>query len=578
MVTRRNARQYPRTARLNRLLQEIVAETLESIDDERLELLTVTAVEVEPDLRHALVFYDSLQGEAGDDEVLEALAEVRPRLQRAIGREARVKRTPELSFRPDPAVREASRIEAILAEIGPLPPAEPDAAGTSRPEHRSGGGRTDAAGTPAPSIEGGGSRRRRDRPRRGPVGTTTDVTDPATAEPLRDGLAIVDKEAGWTSHDVVAKARGILHNKKIGHSGTLDPDATGVLVLGVGQATRLLQFLTVLPKQYVGDVVLGVETTTLDASGEVTATYDMSTVTLDEARAAAAGPDRRHLADPADGVGGAGRREAAPRARPPGDRGRARRAAGHRAPVRPARGARPAPACCEPRSTAPRAPTCAAWPPTWAGLWAAGPICATCGARPSARARWPTPAHSTRSIVRPIEDAVRQLASRLRLISTGRPPSVTARCSSESDAGHPVHRRMGNDPDGPWAVLGPDGRLLAVYEAHQGTTVKPAVVVVSRATVSLDRDAGPPPPRPGACPRRECVVTIREPTTGVHRATRRSSSWCASWPSSAGWTRPWSPSIATRRAWSVPTRRPSCCAISISASSYWPPPGWTTRW
>jgi ribosome-binding factor A len=112
-------RQYPRTARLNRLLREIVAESLEVVDDERLELLTVTEVEVEPDLRHAVVFYDSLQGEEGDEAVLEALAELRPRLQAAIGREARVKRTPELSFRPDPAVREAMHIESILRDIDP---------------------------------------------------------------------------------------------------------------------------------------------------------------------------------------------------------------------------------------------------------------------------------------------------------------------------------------------------------------------------------------------------------------------------------------------------------------------------
>ncbi len=98
-------RQYPRTARLNRLVQQIVADALEEIDDERLELVTVTSVEVEPDLRHAVVFYDSLQGEAGDAEVLEALGEARVRLQAAIGRQARVKRTPELSFRPDLAVR-----------------------------------------------------------------------------------------------------------------------------------------------------------------------------------------------------------------------------------------------------------------------------------------------------------------------------------------------------------------------------------------------------------------------------------------------------------------------------------------
>jgi len=73
-----------------------------------------------------------------------------------------------------------------------------------------------------------------------------------------DGLVVIAKEAGWTSHDVVAKARGILKTRKIGHSGTLDPDATGVLLLGVGKMTRLLKYLT----------------------GDVVATYDMSSVTF----------------------------------------------------------------------------------------------------------------------------------------------------------------------------------------------------------------------------------------------------------------------------------------------------------
>ncbi|WP_419929206.1 tRNA pseudouridine(55) synthase TruB [Candidatus Poriferisocius sp.] len=94
-----------------------------------------------------------------------------------------------------------------------------------------------------------------------------------------DGLVVIDKEAGWTSHDVVAKARGVFGTRKVGHSGTLDPDATGVLLLGVGRATRLLRFLTPLPKRYVGELVLGAETSTLDASGEVTAVHDMSDVT-----------------------------------------------------------------------------------------------------------------------------------------------------------------------------------------------------------------------------------------------------------------------------------------------------------
>lgn len=104
-----------------------------------------------------------------------------------------------------------------------------------------------------------------------------------------DGIAVVDKEAGWTSHDVVAKARGVLGTRKVGHSGTLDPDATGVLVLGVGRATRLLRFLTLLPKTYRCQILLGTETSTLDASGEVVAEHDMSDVRLDQVEAAAEG-------------------------------------------------------------------------------------------------------------------------------------------------------------------------------------------------------------------------------------------------------------------------------------------------
>ena len=101
-----------------------------------------------------------------------------------------------------------------------------------------------------------------------------------------DGLAVIDKPAGWTSHDVVAKLRGVLGTRKVGHAGTLDPDATGVLLVGVGRATRLMRFMTALPKSYVGEIVLGTETTTLDAAGEVTATHDMAGVSLEAARAA----------------------------------------------------------------------------------------------------------------------------------------------------------------------------------------------------------------------------------------------------------------------------------------------------
>jgi tRNA pseudouridine55 synthase len=106
---------------------------------------------------------------------------------------------------------------------------------------------------------------------------------------LIDGLVVVDKAAAWTSHDVVAKLRGRYRQKRVGHSGTLDPDATGVLLVGLGRVTRMLRYLTDLPKTYTGEVVLGVATSTLDASGEVTGEWDMSAVGLDAVRAAAVG-------------------------------------------------------------------------------------------------------------------------------------------------------------------------------------------------------------------------------------------------------------------------------------------------
>ncbi|WP_052852099.1 tRNA pseudouridine(55) synthase TruB [Streptomyces avicenniae] len=85
-----------------------------------------------------------------------------------------------------------------------------------------------------------------------------------------DGLVVVDKPAGFTSHDVVAVLRGIARTRRVGHAGTLDPMATGVLVLGLGRATRLLGHLALTEKEYRGTVRLGQTTVTDDAEGEVT--------------------------------------------------------------------------------------------------------------------------------------------------------------------------------------------------------------------------------------------------------------------------------------------------------------------
>ncbi|MFI1392880.1 tRNA pseudouridine(55) synthase TruB [Streptomyces griseoaurantiacus] len=100
-----------------------------------------------------------------------------------------------------------------------------------------------------------------------------------------DGLVIVDKPSGFTSHDVVAKMRGIARTRRVGHAGTLDPMATGVLVLGVERATKLLGHLALTEKEYLGTVRLGQSTLTDDAEGEITASADASAITREAVEA-----------------------------------------------------------------------------------------------------------------------------------------------------------------------------------------------------------------------------------------------------------------------------------------------------
>jgi ribosome-binding factor A len=102
---------------VNQLLREILGDTLEQLDDERVELVTITAVSTDPDLRHATVYFDTLEGGEADDAAVAVLGELRVRLQSAIARQARLKRTPELAFEPDPAVRSGERIDEILRDL-----------------------------------------------------------------------------------------------------------------------------------------------------------------------------------------------------------------------------------------------------------------------------------------------------------------------------------------------------------------------------------------------------------------------------------------------------------------------------
>lgn len=106
--------------------------------------------------------------------------------------------------------------------------------------------------------------------------------------PVADGLVVVDKPGGMTSHDVVARVRRALGTRKVGHAGTLDPMATGVLVLGVNRATRLLGHLMLTEKGYDATIRLGASTTTDDAEGEVVATAATDHLTEAQVRKALA--------------------------------------------------------------------------------------------------------------------------------------------------------------------------------------------------------------------------------------------------------------------------------------------------
>ena len=139
-----SSRDFPRTARVNELLREIIGDELERIDDPQLEWVSVTGVEVNPELTSAMVFYSSLGGADTDPEVLAALGERRVRLQAAIGRQARLRRTPELHFQPDSGVRDGWKVEQLLREIGPI-----DSAADP------GGSEQDHDGAPRDRAEGG---------------------------------------------------------------------------------------------------------------------------------------------------------------------------------------------------------------------------------------------------------------------------------------------------------------------------------------------------------------------------------------------------------------------------------------
>lgn len=291
------------------------------------------------------------------------------------------------------------------------------------------------------------------------------------------GLAVVDKPAGWTSHDVVARARRLLGTRKVGHAGTLDPDATGVLLLGVGRATRLLRYLTELPKTYETDILLGVETDTLDASGETTATHDMSAVTLDEVHRAAAAltGDLEQVPPMVSAVRVGGRRlhELA------------------REGIEVERAARPVhverfdvEALSDPGEPPLRlraVVTCSSG--TYVRVLAADLGAALGGGAHLDNLRRTAVGPFTLDEAVALDDlgpdALLQPGEALRWL-----PCVSVDAETAVSVGHgrvlPLEavEPPGTSPPARWRVLGPDGRLLAVYRPHTGGRARPEVVLV----------------------------------------------------------------------------------------------------
>ena len=126
-----SAHRYPRTARLNESLREVIAEALTRIDDDRLHMVTITSIDVDPEMNRAIVYFDSLIGEDGDADILAALTGHRIRLQSIVGQEVRARKTPILIFTPDETIRAAERIERILHEQSTMPPRPESADGAS---------------------------------------------------------------------------------------------------------------------------------------------------------------------------------------------------------------------------------------------------------------------------------------------------------------------------------------------------------------------------------------------------------------------------------------------------------------
>ena len=286
------------------------------------------------------------------------------------------------------------------------------------------------------------------------------------------GLLIVDKEPGWTSHDVVARVRSLYGQRRAGHAGTLDPDATGVLLVGLGRVTRVLRYLVALGKEYTAEIVLGVATDTLDASGAVVGEWDMNGITLEDARRAADGLTGLVQQVPpmvsAVKVGGRRLHELA------------RRGLDVERPVRTVRVERfdlelsgePGVLCA----------TVACSSGTYVRTLAADLGASLGGGAHVRRLRRTRVGSFTADEAQPVSaldaSSLRSPAEAVRDLDRVAVDHEVARVVA---LGRPLDKvPIGATGDGPWALVDATGRLLAIYEQAVGHRIRPAVVLASR--------------------------------------------------------------------------------------------------
>ena len=242
----------PRVVRLADQIKVIVAEMLERrIKDPRLGFVTVTDVRLTGDTHDATVFYTVLGSDAERAETAVALRSANGLIRSQVGKQLGLKFTPTIEFVPDAVPENARQIEDLLAQARSVDArvAEQAAGAAYAGERRPVQARSDDDEEPASLM--------------------TTILSPIVATDL---ACLLDKPAGWTSHQVVGRVRRLAGTRKVGHAGTLDPMATGVLIVGVEKATRLLGYLALSDKVYEATIRLGIGTITDDAEGEVVTT------------------------------------------------------------------------------------------------------------------------------------------------------------------------------------------------------------------------------------------------------------------------------------------------------------------